>query len=273
MSNRKTKPPAKSYRKLSNDQICNICRQKKQLTEDHVPPKGSVSTKAVVIKQFFQHMIGENEASVIISQNGVKFKTICARCNNSLINFDKQLKYFCQRVSKAISSKLILPNPYPIECRPNAIMKSVLGHLLAAKTQTDDVVIDAAIRPCLQDFSIPIPDNIHIFYWIYPYTNTRILRDFVMPAKRGNFKSYGFFNMIKFYPIAFLISDNLSVYEGLPNLDTYRNLLPEQKAEVLLPLDFIPNEDWPERVDETNIIAGGRAMNDGIIAQPKTNKL
>jgi len=67
-------------------------------------------------------------------------------------------------------------------------------HLLAAKTETDEVIIDKLIRPCILDPSLPIHDDIHIFYWIYPYEKTIIFRDFGMPAVRGQFNKPGFFN-------------------------------------------------------------------------------
>ncbi len=77
---------------------------------------------------------------------------------------------------------MILPGAFDVECYPNAIMRSVLGHLLAAKTETDKVVVDELIRPCILDPSSPIHDDIHIFYWVYSDETTIILRDFGMPS-------------------------------------------------------------------------------------------
>ena len=64
MNHKKTHRPAKSYQKSPDDQICNICRKKQILTDDHAPPKGTVSAKAVIIKNYFQQMIGDNDSSV-----------------------------------------------------------------------------------------------------------------------------------------------------------------------------------------------------------------
>jgi hypothetical protein len=62
-----------------------------------------------------------------------------------------------------------------------------------------------------------IPAEIHIFYWVYPYDCTIIIRDFGMPAVRGNFSDIGFFQTIKSFPVAYLVSDKPR-YENLPEL-------------------------------------------------------
>lgn len=170
------------------DRICNICQLEKELSEDHVPPKACPPAKNIFIYKLLSEMTGDRSFRPRISQNGVTYETICSDCNNKLGNrYDWALGEFSQKIESFVESSLTLPNYFEVECYPNAIMRSVLGHLLAAKTQTDEVVIDTLIRPCILDNSLPIPNDVHIFYWVYPYEKISILRDFGMPAVRGNF--------------------------------------------------------------------------------------
>jgi hypothetical protein len=256
------------------DNVCNICQKEKALSDDHVPPQGCPPAKSIVISKLLYEMTGNRAFRPRISQNGITYKTICSDCNNGLGGYDRALSEFSQKIETFINSKLILPESFEVECYPNAIMRSVLGHLLAAKTETDEVVIDNLIRPCILDPSLPIHDDIHIFYWVYPYEKTIILRDFGMPAIRSNFQRGGFFNMIKFYPIAFLITHQLNSYEGLLSLHQFNKLTPSDKANIPINLRSIKSSTWPEECLGTeNFLFLGRAANDSVYAVPKAQKI
>ncbi|MDZ8081245.1 MAG: hypothetical protein RMX35_19540 [Nostoc sp. DcaGUA01] len=256
------------------DQICNICQLEKELSEDHVPPKACPPAKNIVIYKLLSEMTGDRSFRPRMSQNGVTYKTICSDCNNKLGNrYDWALGEFTGKIESFVESSLTLPNSFEVECYPNAIMRSVLGHLLAAKTQTDEVVIDKLIRPCILDTSLPIPNDVHILYWVYPYERISILRDFGMPAVRGNFQTSGFFNMIKFYPIAFLITHQLPSYEGLLSLDKFKQLSPNDKANVQIDLRPIRRSTFPEECTGVdNFLMLGRTANDSVYAVSKSKK-
>ncbi|MEH2214853.1 hypothetical protein [Nostoc sp.] len=257
------------------DRICNICQLEKELSEDHVPPKACPPAKNIFIYKLLSEMTGDRSFRPRISQNGVTYKTICSDCNNKLGNrYDWALGELSQKIEGFVESSLTLPNYFEVECYPNAIMHSVLGHLLAAKTQTDEVVIDTLIRPCILDNSLPIPNDVHIFYWVYPYEKISILRDFGMPAVRGNFQVPGFFNMIKFYPIAFLITHQLSSYEGLLSLHKFNQLCPSDKANVQIDLHPIKPSTFPEDCTGVdNFLMLGRTANDSVYAVSKSKKI
>ncbi len=163
---------------IKKDKICNICQQEKDLSVDHVPPKACPPAKNVVISKLLYEMTGNRSFIPRLSQSGVTYKTICCDCNNKLGDkYDWALGEFSRKVESFVESSLVLPDSFEIECYPNAIMRSVLGHILAAKTQTDEVVVDTLIRPSIFDGSLPIHNDIHIFYWVYPYERISILRD------------------------------------------------------------------------------------------------
>ena len=134
-------------------------------------------------------------------------------------------------------------------------------------------MIDTLIRPCILDNSLPIPNDVHIFYWVYPYEKISILRDFGMPAVRGNFQVPGFFNMIKFYPIAFLITHQLPSYEGLLSLHKFNQLYPSDKANVQIYLRPIKPSTFPEECTGVdNFLMLGRTANDSVYAVSKSKK-
>ncbi len=261
----------KFYKK---DKVCNICGRETTLSDDHVPPKICPPAKNIVISKLYDQIIGDKSFRPRISQNGITFKTICSNCNNWLgSKYDGALGELAKKVENFIASSLFLPDSFEVECQPNAIMRSVLGHILAAKTQTDEVVIDQLIRPCVLDPLLPIHEDIHIFYWVYPYEKTAIMRDFGMPAVRGKFDLPGFFNMIKFYPIAFLITHKLPDYEYLDSLSKFNKISPDDKASISIRLNPIKKSSWPEECDMGNFLMLGRTANDSVYAVPKSKKV
>lgn len=271
MTNRQP-PILKKFNK--KDKICNICQQEKNLSEDHIPPQVCPSAKSIVISKLLHQMIGDRSFRPRISQNGITYKTLCNPCNNLVgKKYDWALGEFSQKIESFVETNLSLPDSFDIECYPNAMMRSVLGHLIAAKTETDQVAVDQLIRPCILNSSLPIPDDIHIFYWVYPYEKTVILRDFGMPAIRGRLGTSGFFNLIKFYPIAFLIAHQLSSYERLSSLHQFDKLSPSTKANIQINLRSVKSSTWPEEcLGLENYLLVGRAANDSVYAVSKAKK-
>ncbi|MFB2893042.1 hypothetical protein ACE1CI_09030 [Aerosakkonemataceae cyanobacterium BLCC-F50] len=256
------------------DRICNICQQEKELSIDHVPPQTCPPVKSRVTSKLLYQIIGDTSFRPRYSQNGVTFKTICNDCNNLLgSRYDWALGEFSRKIENFVESNLSLPDSFEVECQPNAVMRSVLGHLLAAKTETDEVVVDGLIRPCVIDSSQPIHDDIHIFYWVYPYEETVILRDFCMPAVRGKFQDFGFFNLIKFYPLAFLVTHQLASYEGLSSLHQFNQLLPGDKRNLQINLRPMKHSKFPEDFSKYNFLAVGRtAKEDSVYSVPRLKK-
>lgn len=83
-------------------------------------------------------------------------------CNNTLLGrYDDDLKVLVDAISRFCETKLVLPlrSPeLPIRCRPRAILQSVLGHLLAAKSITDESGhLDVALRPSIMDPTVQFP--------------------------------------------------------------------------------------------------------------------
>lgn len=113
---------------------CNICGDVGNLTDDHTPPKGCTRIGAVQLLYITERLnVDKTKSNGRISQNGVKYKTLCSRCNNTMlgINYDPTFIDFVNSISSILKSNLYLPGVIPIKTKPQRVMRSLLGHLSA----------------------------------------------------------------------------------------------------------------------------------------------
>jgi len=262
-----------NYHQFKREKVaeCNICKKSAPLSWDHVPPKGGIELKEVEQVSIFQRLVIEpGEIKPRISQNGVKYRTLCKKCNERLgLSYDNVLNSFALGVGQVLKSKLELPDVIHYRTKPGILMRSILGHLLAAKSIIDKTVFDEKIRDFLLDKDTQLPEEIKIFYWIYPYRDIVVLRDIVMPATRGNFTRVGAFHgILKYFPIAYLVC-NLEQYEGLEELTIYRHCKLNEIVEIPIRLTHVKHSLWPEMADEGNCIAFGLNINSSVHALPR----
>jgi hypothetical protein len=260
------------YVKTKREKIgkCNICTKQKTLSWDHVPPKGGIELTPVEMETVLQVLVENPEKQKLSeSQNGVKYRTICKECNELLgRKYDPVINEFAISVGRYLKSVLHFPRRIHHKTRLAALMRGLLGHLLAAKAEFDEVIFDQKVREFFFDFRKPIPEEIHIFYWLYPYKQVVIMRDFAMPAVRGNFDDIGFFHTLKYFPIGYLVCDKPQ-YEGLFAITEYRNLSIDEEVEIPIQLDRTEHPYWPEIVDEGNALFGGQSLTSSIFARPR----
>ena len=252
--------------------VCNICRKTKELTWDHVPPKGGITLSSVEIDTIYKKLDTEQDTKKVLSQNGVKYRTVCSGCNSQLgLHFDPVLNEFNKTVALFLKSKLILPAQLSVKTKPIRLMKAVLGHLLSAKTEIDNSKLDHKIRILLASDLADFPEDIHIFYWIYPYNVTVIMRDFMTLNIARPSTNIVFLNVIKYFPIAFLVTDSTQ-YEGLDDvrdLSVYKSLGIDDEAEVIINLRTVKAYNFPEAVDNHTIVFMSQESQAGIIATPR----
>jgi len=75
------------YAKMKRDKnhFCNICKSKTLLTWDHVPPQGGIDITPVEQETILERLTAsKDDRQYLISQNGVKYRTICKDCNDRL---------------------------------------------------------------------------------------------------------------------------------------------------------------------------------------------
>lgn len=261
------------YKKTKRDKIdrCNICLKSSALSWDHVPPKGCSNFGNTIINSFFDIYTGSNSHSTLLSQNGLKYRTICSDCNSFIgAKYDEDLIDLTTNIVRFVNSDLIIPPNIKLMVKPLRIIKSITGHMLAAKKHLGDTRCDDIYRHFILDENTLIPQDFHLFYWVYPFENTIIMRDFAMPAKRdGKLRGAGFFQLVKFFPIAFLFS-NLTEYEGLPSLTKLASGVSiDDEIEMPIAFNRIVDRYWPERVENNNIILASEETSNAVIAETK----
>lgn len=251
---------------------CNICLETKPLSWDHVPPKGSIELTPVEMDNIFQLFTKKPEdAKLSESQNGLKYRTICKNCNERLgQKYDPSIKEFAESVGRYLNSKLKFPSAVNHKTKPVALMKGLLAHLLAAKIDLDNGKFDQNLRKIVLDDCKPIPADLFIYYWIYPYEQIVVMRDFAI-ADFGKNSQAGFFNVIKYFPIAYLIV-NIPDYEGLPEMTKYRNLSVDDEVEIPIRLDEVKPLFYPEAPTDNQAIIFGQESINAMVAKRKKFK-
>lgn len=261
------------YLKVKRDKIgqCNLCGNNGKLSWDHVPPKGGIELTPVEQHNIFNFLTGKKkEQKYILSQNGVKYRTLCSHCNNDILGakYDPVLNSFALGVGSFLNTKLKLPSIIKFRTKPNMLVRSVLGHLIAAKAEIENTKMDEIYRSIVLNDSIVPPKDVKIYYWIYPYSEIVIMRDFAMPSVRGNFKEeIGFFSLLKYFPVAYLVS-NVQSYEGLAELTKFCTSNINDDVEIPINLLNVQSEYWPE-YGEDSFLLGGQSLQSAIRAVPK----
>lgn len=241
---------------------CNICGIIGKLTEDHSPPKSCIRPKAVQIRYIGDLLADQGiQEKGRISQNGLKFQTLCHHCNNELLGlrYDPALAEFTSRVSNVLSSSLRLPPVINVLGKPQLIMRAVFGHLAAQGVErylkgpeTEDLR-DAFLNP-----GIPLPENIRFYYWPFPHHGCVIFRDAAyLDIPTGNVAVIW---LMKFFPISFMVAweKTEAPMFRLPCLSNWRAADTDQEFEIPLWLTEIPNRYWPEAPSETSAVMYGQ---------------
>jgi len=154
-----------------------------------------------------------------------------------------------------------------VEARPTAIARAILGHLLAARLSSQDSFFDPQIRAVVLDAEMPIPPELNVFYWIYPYAQQIVLRDAVMPLRRGHYSEFQRFGVLKYFPVGYLVT-TAAEYEGLEALTVWRNEPSSTVVKLPLHLCRVWNADWPEAPAPDNFLFGGEELLQSVQAHP-----
>lgn len=257
---------------------CRVCGNPfslSELTEEHCPPKCCleflISEQSSIMKAY------KPEERPKYKQKGIAFqKSTCKKCNNEILakQYDPALLELCQKVKGLIDTKIIWPyTSVSIEVQPVAIMKGILGHLMAASKVYSDTWLDTLARKCVLEENEPIPDELHVFYWFYPYPEyAAVHRDFAMPSIRGQIASAPeVFATMKYFPVAFLVT-LLPHYAGLSSLNKWRGEPLSARAMIPIDLSITLPKEWPDMVDDTNFIIVGQPAEYSVIATPRSAK-
>lgn len=269
-----TKRQGKSHRISTKGPLtgrCNICGNDGPLTEDHAPPKSCSSIKSIEVRSLHDKLSADGEESQRPRhfQAGIAFRSLCKRCNGLLgSQYDPALADFCLKVRSLANGTLHLRDVISIEIQPQAVMRSVLGHMAA---QGADRYLKGPITEPLRDYILdaasPLPAPIRMYYWLYPFRQQVLVRDAVR-LNIGNRVIVSIW-LMKFFPLAFLATlDEPSERQfHANNLDTFRDSSNEQLQTISLRLRPVVHPNWPEAPDDSAVILYGPQA---LAADPRT---
>jgi len=242
------------------------------LTWDHVPPKGGIDLSTVKMQSILHLMTSDQKNQKLReSQNGLKFRTLCGDCNSFLgSEYDQEVNRFSKGLATIFESEIELPSKVNFKLNIQRLLKGMIGHLVAAKISEETTVFDEEVREYVLDREALLPENVHIFYWVYPYKCTVIMRDFLMFTPRGTFRDPAVFQMLKYYPVAFLVC-NRPDYANLDCLSKYGRV--EIDQEITLNINTAPRGGayWPEAPSdkENNVLVVGEDGANSVHAMAK----
>jgi hypothetical protein len=246
---------------------CNICGVYGPLTQDHTPPKGCIGVGQVEMNHIVSQLSAEKQdRKGRFSQNGIKYRTLCRRCNNSLLGakYDLALRSFVNTVGTYLKTTLHLPAQMSVNGQPQQIMRAVLGHIAAQGVGRYQKGPDTEpLRDYFLDGAAPLPDWINVYYWTYPYQEQVVVRDCAYLDLRIN-KPFVIW-LLKFFPVAFLVSWNepSEHHFELTNLAQWRAAPLEESVELFVQLRPALHQWWPEAPTEHSVVVYGQ---EGLVA-------
>jgi len=247
---------------------CNICGAEGPLTEDHTPPKGCVRPTAMEL-QHVANRLDANKAIKTKAQDGIAYRTVCARCNNILLGarYDPVLIDFTKHVSDLLSCSLMLPTTMAVPTKPALLIRAVWGHLAAVGVnrylkgpRTEEW------RDFFLDETRQVPAGTSFYYWIYPYRRQVLVRD--AGCIDINYREHAMYWLMKFYPLAFAIWMPQNHWHlSHRDLATYQAPNADAVVEVMIDLAPVLHELILEAPMSTQAIMFGR---DSIVANSRT---
>jgi hypothetical protein len=197
--------------------FCVICGQHGDLTRDHVPPQGCIRISNKILSRLTMEAgSGEGQRNTKLIQGGLKFKTLCGRCNGELLGlrFDPELKHLVDSMNTGIqevAAIVVLPRIVRVEANLHLVARSVIGHVLASHSVSDtmawreDIGASEALRHYFLHPECSFPDDWSLYCWPYFSGKQVILKHAgwmdISLANAGEKVIYG--HLLKFSPFGF----------------------------------------------------------------------
>ena len=201
------------------------------------------------------------------AQAGVKYRTLCGDCNSKRLGFeyDPDLIRLARDVGRFLSALklgIVVPSHTLIRTRPQRVLRSVVGHLLAAAVERlADGDWDLELVEYFMNTSLSFPACARVHYWLYPFQRQVVIRDacFLSLLKSDKGKNPTIFMCLKFYPLSFLVVDNRdnNYRFNLPCLSDYGAVSLNEEVEAPLYFKNLPRETWPEAPSRHHIVVYG----------------
>ena len=198
--------------------------KEKALSYDHVPPKSCGNNKESYYRSFTPEYLEEaSKLRDMHSQNGIKLRTICNKCNNDLgAIFDVELEKFYKNSLSQLNNKRVF-NPFDL----TKVVKAVVGHFLAS-AKPQNTTPDNDMRKFYNSGNYEtirwLANKYSLFYLGHPYKDSIfILRNYVTAFLNSNQRQIkGLLSSMYFYPFAFILAENQSLQYGSDLLAFFR---------------------------------------------------
>lgn len=193
--------------------------------------------------------MGSQKPSARRSQDGMKYRTLCARCNNELLGrrYDPALITLSHEVGKLADSTLHLPAQLTVTMQPNRLARSVVGHLLAfGLQQYREGSANEALTDYFLDEQLPFPAHMRLYYWMYPYANQIVVRHAGLSFTYLH--DVAPFMLLKFFPLAFflVVDEPASWRLNVRRLDGLLTTHIDDQVDLPIDLFGLPPAQWPE---------------------------
>lgn len=277
------------YRKQKREIIdkCNICGQVTNLTWDHVPPKFCFNNQIIKFNSIIE--LNQKDVESQVSQNGVKYRSICSMCNNSLLgrNYDVEFKKLVDILYNIYITPGEIGQYIEIQgLKINKIARAIVGHFLAARNEYFDGKGENELRNYFLNPSLKPPSEFKLLYYTYIYNTIMIIRD-VVPKKLENLEyavPEGLISCINSFPIAFILAHNCDNPVDL--YDLFELCTEDIEETVNIKIDLLsymyPNKIisrdpyWPCNVSDdetgTSIILASDSSNSSVFSQVRDLK-
>lgn len=246
---------------------CALCGHYEKLTDDHVPPEGVGNFDRWRGLSYMTKMSGnDQEIGSRRFPSGIRFKTICADCNNRLGGREDKALIDCyESVRKIVESPLLLSPLMQIPAKPNLIIRSLFAHIAAANDDGQPSRFDDEARAIFNNKKSLRLSSWNLFYWVHLGKDLFLARSLFHTTWSPVVEVHEMF-ILKMYPLAFLFIKKPTFF-GLPNLMKFIQSRDEEDAEIpLFPYVSENHPVWPAYTSDNSAIMFGRNAY-GLVAQ------
>lgn len=263
----------------SGSDKCNICGKEGKLTWDHVPPKFNSNNRRIIYTLPFDYKVNGFKHDYYISQDGIKFLSLCPVCNNTILgaNYDLAYKDYSDSIISIIARGKVIPQHIQFKIQVNKVCRSIVGHLLAAKNFHDsECMIDRKLREYFLDPGLLPPKKYRLLQMFYPHPSIFIIRDvaLVVDEKKEDEFPRGTISCLASSPLSFILSEGGS---NLGLTDLFKLCTRNIEDICIVNFDFfscfnnntyvLRDPQWPCILNKKNGvmgIIGGTAISDTI---------
>ena len=240
---------------------CSLCGKFLPMTEEHVPPQ-SCNNRGRIEKVNLFPIKNSKEPfrNIFISQNGLKFKSLCQKCNNEIMGKlpDIAFKDFYDKVVNLIEKQQ--KNDFEIkvlDINVRGVIKCILGKMLAMDSCYNGDPLCNEMREFI--FYDKIPATAHLYVRYYPFDESFIARNYgVAPDLSNEYCPAGLLSVLNYKPFGFILSETRQNLAMVDLIDVLKNGVNElvfsstsmsnPKNKSILPQDWLLNPSTGEYV-------------------------